>query len=242
MMSLPKRLSLMSIALMLAACVNAASDNNKATKDALQKKFPERTIESVRATPIKGLYEVVFAGRQVVYSDPKGDYIVVGDLVDVAARQSLTEARIRELSKVDFKTLPLDKAIKLVKGNGSRKVAVFSDPDCPFCKRLETDTISKLDNVTVYTFMLPLASLHPDAARKSALIWCAPDKLAAWNAWMLEGRLPQGDGKCANPVNDIVAMAERYGINGTPALVFESGEMVSGAIAAPAFEAHLNKK
>ncbi|GAB3264192.1 DsbC family protein [Chitinimonas naiadis] len=242
MKSFTKPLLAVIVGVALAACANAAGENLETVKTALQKKFPGRNVESVRVTPIKGLYEVVFPGRQIIYTDAKADYIVVGDMVDVAARKSLTEARARELSRTDFAKLPFDKAIKLVKGTGTRKVAVFSDPDCPFCKKIEQETLSKLDNVTIYTFLYPLAELHPDAARKSALIWCSADKQKAWDSWMLEGKLPVGDDKCATPIADIQTLAAGLGISGTPAMVFESGEIVSGAIALKDFEAYLTPK
>ncbi|HEY9103805.1 DsbC family protein [Chitinimonas sp.] len=242
MKSLTKPLLAVVVGMALAACANAAGENLDNVKAALNKKFPGRNVESVRVTPIKGLYEVVFPGRQIVYTDAKADYILVGDLVDVAARKSLTEARARELSKTDFAKLPFDKAIKLVKGTGARKVAVFSDPDCPFCKKIEHETLSKLDNVTIYTFLYPLAELHPDATRKSALIWCAADRQQAWDNWMFKGQLPEGKGDCANPIADIQALAAGLGISGTPAMVFEDGQIVSGAIPQQDFEAKLGDK
>ncbi|QDQ27331.1 DsbC family protein [Chitinimonas arctica] len=243
MTSLSKRLLTAAVGLALVACANAAGgDSPESVKVELKKKFPDRQVESVRTTPVKGLYEVVFAGRQVIYSDARADYILVGDMVDVKSRSSLTEARIRELSKTDFNALPLDKAIKLVRGTGARKVAVFSDPDCPFCKKIEQETLSKLDNVTIYTFLYPLTQLHPDAPRKSALIWCAADKQKAWEGWMFEGKLPEGDGKCPTPLADIETLTNKLGISGTPAMVFENGEMMSGAIPLEAFEAKLSAK
>jgi len=242
MIAFNKRLFAALVGLSLAACANAAGDAPANLKADIQKKFPNRPIESVRTTPLKGIYEVVMEGRQIIYTDNRGDFILVGDLVDVKNKVSLTESRMKELTRVDFASLPLDKALKLVRGTGARKVAVFSDPDCPFCKKIERETIAKLDNVTVYTFLYPLAQLHPDAARKSALIWCAADRQKAWQGWMFEGKLPEGSDSCPNPVADTVALADKLGINGTPAMVFESGELVSGAIPVEEFEAKLSAK
>jgi thiol:disulfide interchange protein DsbC len=180
--------------------------------------------------------------RQVVYADAKGEFVMVGDLVDMKRHASLTEERMRELSKTDFSKLPFDQAFKVVKGDGSRKVAVFSDPDCPFCKKLEHDTLSKLDNVTIYTFLLPLVQLHPDSARKASLIWCAQDKVKAWNDWMNEGKLPENDASCANPGKDVLTLAGKLGVNATPTMVFESGEVSAGAMDAKEFEAKLAAK
>lgn len=246
MYPIAKRLLAVSIAMSLAACADAATttaaDTPDTVKAAIQKKFPGRNVDAVRTTPVKGIYEVNFQGRQVIYTDAHADYIFVGDLIDVKSHLSLTEARVKELSKTDFTALPFEKAIKVVRGNGTRKVAVFSDPDCPFCKKIEHETLSKLDDVTIYTFMLPLTQLHPDAPRKASLIWCAGDKVKAWQDWMFEGKLPDGNSQCPTPGDDIAKLAEKLGVNGTPAMVFENGELVSGAIPLEDFKAHLVAK
>lgn len=122
-------------------------------------------VQAIQPSPIAGLYEVVVSGKQVIYTDAKADYMLVGDLIDVNNRKSLTDERSSELSKVDYSSLPLDLAIKEVRGNGKLQVAVFSDPDCPFCKRLEQE-FAKMTDITIYNFMMPIASLHPQAAKK----------------------------------------------------------------------------
>ena len=144
------------LAIPLLACAAGTADNTDSVRQAFEKKFPQRQVQAVRATPVTGIYEIVLPDRQVVYADAKVKHLFVGDLIDVDARQSLTEARVAELSKVDWKNLPLDLAFKEVRGNGSRKLAVFSDPDCPFCKRLERDSLKGVTNVTIYTFLYPL--------------------------------------------------------------------------------------
>lgn len=254
MKAFAQRSAVLIAGLSLLACgANAAGGAKKETaapaaleavKAEVQKKFPQRPVASVRMSPVKGLYEVVFAPRQVVYTDAKADYMLVGDLVDVAKKTSLTEERVRELSRTDFSKLPFDSALKLVRGNGSRKVAVFSDPDCPFCKRIEQDVIAKLDNVTVYTFLFPLTSLHPDATRKSNLIWCQPDPQKAWTDFMINNKLPTAapSPNCEAPIAKLQALGEELGVTGTPAIVFESGEIVSGAIPLEAFEQYLAAK
>ena len=184
-------------------------------------------VQSVRNTPIAGLYEVVVSGNQVVYVDGSANYMLVGDLIDNNTRQSLTEERSAELNKIDFSTLPLDMAIKEVRGNGKLKVAVFSDPDCPFCKRLEHE-FAKMTDITIYNFMLPIASLHPDAQRKAELIWCQPDRTAAWTQWMRQGKMPPAAPACDNPVAETVSLGEQLGFNGTPTLVFPNGRSQSG--------------
>lgn len=230
----------------LAACsanADSASDTAK-VKKAFETHFPNRKVESVTATPIKGVYEVVLPGRQVLYTDAKADYLFMdANLVDVKARKSLTEARLESLSKVDWNTLPLNLAVKEVRGSGARQVAVFSDPDCPYCKQLEKESLAKLDNVTIHTFLYPLTSLHPDAMRKSKQIWCSADKVEAWTGWMRDGKALTGAESCdTKALDQIQALGEKYGINGTPALVFQSGQMVAGAIPKEQIEALLGKK
>ncbi|MBS4944374.1 MAG: DsbC family protein, partial [Neisseria mucosa] len=144
-----------------AAKAEAPADKSVAAslKARLEKVYAAQDLKvlSVNETPIKGIYEVVVSGKQIIYTDAKGDYMLVGDLINVNTRQSLTEERAADLNKIDFASLPLDKAIKEVRGNGKLKVAVFSDPDCPFCKRLEHE-FEKMTDITIYTFMMPIPS------------------------------------------------------------------------------------
>lgn len=192
-------------------------------------------VQSVKTTPISGLYEVVVSGNQIIYTDDKAKYILQGSLLDVEKRRDLTEERMADLSTVDFASLPLDKAIKEVRGNGRLKVAVFSDPDCPFCKRLEHE-FAKMTDITIYSFMMPLASLHPDAARKAEQIWCQPNRTAAWTAWMREGKMPPQVKVCDNPVEETTSLGEQLGFHGTPALVFPNGKSQSGYSPLPQLE------
>lgn len=184
-------------------------------------------VQSVQNTPIGGLYEVVVSGKQIIYTDADADYLIQGSLLDVKNRKDLTEERVAELNVVDFDSLPLDKAIKEVRGNGKLKVAVFSDPDCPFCRRLESE-FAKMSDITIYNFMMPIASLHPDAVRKAEQIWCQPNPTAAWNTWMREGKLPPQVATCDNPVAETTSLGEQLGFNGTPSLVFPNGRSQSG--------------
>ncbi|MCS4533175.1 DsbC family protein [Neisseria montereyensis] len=184
-------------------------------------------VKSVRGTPMDGLYEVVVSGKQIIYTDANAGYLVQGSMLDVKNRKDLTQERVAELNVVDFNALPLAKAIKEVRGNGKLKVAVFSDPDCPFCRRLENEFV-KMSDITIYNFMMPIASLHPDAARKAEQIWCQPNPTAAWNTWMREGKLPPQVATCDNPVAETTSLGEQLGFNGTPTLVFPNGRSQSG--------------
>jgi len=230
----------------LTACSASAETNSKQLaeiKTKLSKQLQGKEITSVKTTPMKGVYEVVMNGSMIMYTDAKADFVIFGDMVDVAKRKSVTEERVAELRKVDFAKLPLDMAVKVVRGNGSRKLVVFTDPDCPFCKRLERESLKGIDNITIYSFLMPLAELHPDAARKSRLIWCAPDRAAAWNDWIMNDKLPaNGKDDCENPVQKTVELGNKLGINGTPGLIFANGRLVPGAIAKEEIEKLLTEK
>jgi thiol:disulfide interchange protein DsbC len=168
-------------------------------------------------------------GDQIVYSDAAGDYLFVGSLVDTQTHENLTETRLNDHGKIDFKTLPFDHAIKIVKGNGSRVFAVFSDPDCPFCQELEKSLLAVTD-VTMYVFLYPIASLHPQAPVKAHAIWCASDRSAAWNTWMHEKKLPPATSCSGDPIDSLQKLGETLHINSTPTLFFANGRRVAGAI------------
>ena len=160
--------------------------------------------------------------------------------MDLKSHSNLTEQRRSELSTVDFSRLPLDKAIVKVKGDGSRKLAIFTDPDCPYCKQLEKE-LSGVSNVTVYIFLFPLAQLHPDAPRKAKAVWCAADRVKAWDDLMLSGQEPPAPkAGCETPIADIARVGEELHINGTPGLIFSNGKLVPGAIPAADIEKLLN--
>lgn len=208
-------------------------------KKVLELKFPGAEIRNVAKTPYFGLYEVMVDDR-IVYTDAKGKYVLVGTVYDTDSKTNLTEERQRQQNRVDVAALPLDLAIKKVKGNGTRKLVIFSDPDCPFCARLEK-TLKNIDNTTIYTFLFPIDQLHPDAARKARMIWCAPDRQKAWDAHFDSGTLPDNAGECENPVARTQAFGGRLKINATPTLIFADGSIVPGALPADRLEAELAK-
>ena len=206
-------------------------------KKLLEQKFDGVKVSSVAKAGYGGLYEVMFDG-QVVYTDAKVSFVIVGNLYDTATKKNMTDARVRELTRADFDSLPLNLAIKKVKGNGSRRLAVFSDADCPFCARLETE-LKSIDNVTIYTFLFPIDTLHPDAARKSKMIWCAPDRVKAWDAFFASGALPQNNGDCDNPLAATHELGVKLKVNATPTMVFADGSVVPGALPAQRLEAEI---
>ncbi len=222
---------------LVAACY--AQGDIAAVKKAIAEKFPEAggNIEVTKTT--FGWYEV-YAGGRLFYTDEDVNYFFLGNIVEAKSMSNITAQRLQKLSAIKFESLPLDFAIKTVKGSGKRKVAVFSDPDCPYCKRLEKD-LANVTDVTIYTFLYPIASLHPDAARKSKAIWCAPNRQKAWDDYMLRGVLA-ADKSCDTPIDEIQAVGQKYKMNGTPTLVFADGRVVPGAIPTTDMETYLNGK
>lgn len=208
-------------------------------KKLLETKFPGAPISNVSKSPYFGLYEAQLDDR-MLYTDAKVNYVLVGSIYDTATRTNLTEQRMRKMNRIAWESLPLDIAIKKVKGDGSRKLAIFSDADCPFCKRLETE-MKGLDNVTVYTFLFPIDQLHPDSARKSALIWCAPDRLKAWDDWFESAKLPDNKGDCATPIAQTALLGQKFRVNATPTLIFADGSVIPGALPLDRLEAELNQ-
>lgn len=188
-----------------------------------------READSVQRLPM-GLYEVIF-GTQIVYVDPEVKYLISGRMIDTENRVDLTSQRRDEISRVDFKSLPLKQAIKLVRGDGGkgkRTLVTFEDPNCGYCRRL-AKTIKALDNVTVYTFLYPI--LSQDSHDKSKGVWCAKDRAEAWLALMLEGKEPAAAGEaCETPLEGNVAMGRTLGIGGTPTLIFPDGWRSAGAM------------
>jgi thiol:disulfide interchange protein DsbC len=198
-------------------------------KKKIEAAYPKFEVESVVKTPYVGLYEV-FMGGQIIYTDEHLTFLIAeGHLVDPKTKKDITSERLEELTKIDFNSLPLNKAIKVVKGNGSRKIAVFSDVDCPFCKKLEQDELSQINNVTIYTFLYPLEQLHPNAKSKSKLIWCADDQVKAWNNWIFNNQLPKSAGNCKVPLAEVGELARKIGVTSTPTLFFSDGKRMMGA-------------
>lgn len=187
-------------------------------------RFPGIQVTLVRATPLAGLYEVQ-VGMDLLYTDATANYVLQGSLIDARERRDLTAERVEELQQVAFDSLPLDQAIKQVKGDGSRQVAVFEDPNCGYCKQLHR-TLRDVDNVTVYTFLFPI--LSPDSMTKARDIWCADDPAQVWKDWMLEGKAP-ATAQCDTPIQETLALGRKLNVQGTPALFFADGTRLNGA-------------
>jgi thiol:disulfide interchange protein DsbC len=209
-----------------------------AIKKTLTEKFPGAEIRGITKTSyLGGLYEVQFDDR-IVYTDAKAAYVMVGSIYDVNQKTNLTEQRMRKLNRVSWDVLPLELAIKKVKGSGERKLVIFSDADCPFCHKLE-DEMKGLDNVTIYTFLFPIDQLHPQAAQKSKQIWCSSDRTKAWDDYFASGKLPDNKGECANPVAATQALGAKLRISATPTMILADGTVVPGAVPLARLEAEM---
>ena len=197
--------------------------------------FPK--IDEITKTPIAGLYEVR-AGAEVFYTDEQGNHLIDGQLIDTRTKANLTEARLNKINAIDFASLPLKDALMWKVGTGARKIVVFADPNCGYCKRFERD-LQRAKDVTVYTFLLPI--LGGDSPEKSRNIWCAKDNTAAWRNWMLDGVAPPRTmGECdSTAIERVTALARKYRVNGTPAIVFEDGKRVPGAMSVEQLEKQL---
>lgn len=194
-------------------------------------------VDAVTKTPYAGMYEVRTNG-DIFYTDETARYLFVGKVVDLTTLKDLTRERADELAAMPFSELPLQLAIKTVKGNGKRVMAVFEDPNCPYCKKLH-QTMRGIDNVTVYTFLLNI--LSEDSAVKSKNIWCAADRSRAWADWMDEGKAaPSAPAACLTPNDQVLALGKKLRVVGTPTIYFADGSRTGSAFDAASLEARLN--
>jgi thiol:disulfide interchange protein DsbC len=193
----------------------------------LHERIPDLQVESIHKSPVAGLYELN-TGAELLYTND-GTLIFAGRIVDSKSREDLTAARWNALNAIDFNALPFDLAIKNVRGDGSRKMAVFADPLCPYCRQLEQE-MQGLTNVTIYTFLFPLETIHPGASVKAVEIWCSKDRSSAWSKWMLQKTEP-GDTRCTGaPIDKLQALGEKLHVDSTPTFFTADGRRTRGAI------------
>ena len=229
-MKLPFLRSLLAALLMSAGLAQATAPNDEASvRKNLDTFFGTQAVESVKKTPYGGLYEVVLKSGELIYTDATVSYLVDGQLIDAKTKRNITQARLNQLQKIDFATLPLDQAIKQVKGNGKRVVASFEDPNCGYCKRLAKD-LQGLKDATVYPFLYPI--LSPDSTEKSRNIWCSKDKAAAWNDWMTGNKTPAAApaGCDTTAIDKNVALGQKLRVSGTPTIFTADGNRLPGAV------------
>ena len=221
-----------------AAAASTSAPVAASVEAVIRKNLAERlpqipAIQEVRATPVAGLYEVRIGETDILYADAQGDYLIQGAMLDTKNRRNLTEERVQALTAIAFDKLPLQDAIMAKKGDGSRKMAVFSDPNCGYCKRFEAE-LQKINNVTIYTFLYPI--LGPDSTAKSQHIWCAKDRNKVWHNWMITGVQPPAAQCDTEAIQRNRAFGQQHKINGTPAIILENGQRLAGAVDAQALE------
>ena len=216
-------------ALMVLSLSSAWAQGHEATiRKALSERIPQiPKIEEITPTPLAGIYELRLSTNEIYYSDAAGNFLIQGNLIDTKAKRNLTEEREAKLNAIDFNALPLKDAITIVHGNGKRKLAVFEDPNCGYCKRFEKD-LSKVDNVTVYMFLYPI--LGPDSADKARNHWCAKDKSGAWLDWMVREKAAPNASCDVAAIARNVDFGRKYKITGTPTIIFSDGSRVPGAL------------
>jgi thiol:disulfide interchange protein DsbC len=216
-------------ALLLLACALPAPAQEAVLRKNLAERIPQLPkIDEVTRTPIPGLYEVRI-GTDIYYADEKGDHLIQGSLIDTRTKVNLTDARIDKLTAVTFAELPLKDAVVIKQGSGQRRLAVFVDPNCGYCKRFERD-LQAVKDVTIYTFLYPI--LGADSTAKARDIWCAKDAAKTWRSWMIDGATPAKTmGKCDTTALDRnLEFGQKYRVQGTPAVFFEDGTRKPGAL------------
>ena len=230
-------LRLAGLAGLLACTLGSAMAQEAVIRKNLAERLPALSkIDEVSKTPMNGLYEIRVNDSDIFYTDAEGNFLIQGNLIDTRAKRNLTEERVTKLSDIDFDALPLKDAFTQVRGDGKRKLAVFEDPNCGYCKRFERD-LQKVNNVTIHTFLIPI--LSADSVEKSKNIWCAKDKNKAWLDWMMRDQ-PAAKASCdTSALERNLAFSKKYKITGTPTVFFANGTRVPGAISAQEIEKQL---
>ena len=227
--------------LLLAAlftCSLPAVANEAVIRKAIAERMPNAPkIDEVRPAAMPGLWEIRI-GNEVRYTDPTGSYLIEGELIDLKAKKNLTEERLAQINRVDFATLPFKDALVWKNGTGKRRIAVFADPNCGYCKLFERG-LQELKDVTVYTFLIPI--LGGDSSDKSRAIWCAKDGVNTWLAWMLKGEQPpKAPASCDDAaIERNLALSRKIHVNGTPAILLEDGNRIPGAVGPAELEKRL---
>lgn len=224
-----RRAALACLTIAFSASLWAADSAETTIKRALEQRYPKIEIEHIQPSDaMPGLYEV-FTGGALVYTDRTGDHLFVGRLFETQTKRDLSAERLDVYLGVNFKSLPFDRAIKIVKGNGSRQLAIFEDPDCPYCQRLEKD-LAAMTDLTIYVFLYPLEQTHPGATAHARAIWCAPDHASAWTEWMLAHRPPAAASCTGDPIDELQKLGKSLRINTTPTLFLSNGHRIRGLL------------
>ncbi|MBI1834663.1 MAG: DsbC family protein [Burkholderiales bacterium] len=244
-MSKPTYKARMSSKFILASLIATISIESHATPttdkkliNRIEQRVGSGQVEKISPTKYANLWEVK-TKSDVIYADKSGQYLFVGRVIETDTGTNITEERLNEINRVDFKSLPLELAIKFTKGNGKRVIAVFEDPNCGYCKVFRK-SLKDVDNITVYTF--PLNILSPDSKEKSTNIWCSQDRNKAWDQWMLENKVPEkADASCVGVHDQVLELGQKHRVHATPTIIFADGSRVPGALKAPQLEERLAK-
>jgi thiol:disulfide interchange protein DsbC len=226
--------SLMACAVVLLC--NGAMAQEALIRKNIAERLPQiKAVDEVSKTAIPGLYELRINGSEIFYTDAQANYLIEGNMIDLRAKRNLTEERVTKLTAIKFDDLPLKDAFTIVRGNGKRRMAVFEDPNCGYCKRFERD-LQKVDNVTIHMFLYPI--LGPDSGEKSKAIWCAKDQSKAWQDWMVRDQpAPAATATCDTAaLARNVELGRNHKITGTPTLIFIDGARIPGAVDAKQVE------
>jgi thiol:disulfide interchange protein DsbC len=238
--SFVRRSGFFVMALVCGVVTASEAPDIKQIQSVIAARFPQIIVEGVhKSTDLPGFYEVV-TPEEIAYVDMHGTKLIMGSVMDLNTRTSLTAKRWNELHRIDFSSLPFDNAIKLVHGDGRRKLAIFEDPFCPYCAELER-TLPQLENVTIYVFLYPLEEVHPGATEAAEKLWCTEDRSAAWVAWIRDEKVsPKLDSCQQNPVAANVILGKELRIHSTPTIFFDDGLRVAGAIEVTKIRAKLD--
>ena len=231
-----KLIKMVLMAVALLATLGASAQEAVIRKNLLERLPQLQKIDEISKGPMPGLFEVRVNGTDIFYTDAEGNFLLQGSLIDTKLHRNLTEERVDKLTAISFDALPFKDAFTIVRGNGKRKLAIFEDPNCGFCKRFERD-LQKVDNITISLFLYPI--LGADSNEKSKHIWCAKDKGKTWQDWMLREQLPPVASCDVAALARNVALGQKHKISGTPTLIFADGIRVPGAIDAGEVEKHL---
>ena len=213
----------------------------KEASERFAERYPKTKVNEFSLTPVPGIFEAA-VGKEVIYFDKTARFLFSGRLLDMEKGQDLTDQRLKDIRRIDFNKLPLDKAVKEVKGNGSRTLIIFTDVDCPYSRKL-ANTLEQVTDVTVYTFLFPLVSIHPEAKAKSDAVWCAADSVKEL-AKALNGESVKSVANnpiCTSPVESTLKLAAELGIGGTPTLINAAGDRTAGALPLEKLQEFINQ-
>jgi thiol:disulfide interchange protein DsbC len=237
-----KNTTIITIVMIISSGFHGISFASQA-EDSVKKKLIENSspsfVENVSKSDVGDIFEVM-TPKGIAYTDKTASFLIFGGtVIDIKKNINITEKRNRELNSARFKTFPISDAIKIVHGTGLRKIITFEDPNCGYCKKLASE-FQKVDNITVYTFILPI--LSENSEQKAKAIWCSQDRNKAWKKYMLSNVMPKEFKNCETPFERNLLVAKKYGIHGTPAIYFQSGVFMPGAMSNEAINAQLNKE